>query len=166
LPVAPLTTIAFLVTCEVLPAVDPSYAQRTLAASSEREGRERIYVFASIYFLVMMLILSLGMYGAGLRPDLGNPDQVLMMMAQGYLPLFGKALFLTAVAAAAMSTISADFNATAGLIVKNFVAELVPGMSRERQVFWSRAGTGGVALLALSFAPIATTDLAVAAIAA
>jgi Na+/proline symporter len=125
-----------------------------------------IYVFAAMYLLVMLLILSLGMYGAGLRPNLGNPDQVLLVMAQGYLPLFGKALFLTAVAAAAMSTISAYFNVTAGLIVKNFVVELVSGMSQERQVFWSRVGTGIVALVALSFAPIAATGLAVAAIAA
>ncbi|CAA9454903.1 MAG: hypothetical protein AVDCRST_MAG58-1191 [uncultured Rubrobacteraceae bacterium] len=166
LPVAPLTAIAFLITSGALPAVDPSYAQRTLAARSEREGRVGIYVFAAMYLLVMLLILSLGMYGAGLRPNLGNPDQVLLVMAQGYLPLFGKALFLTAVAAAAMSTISAYFNVTAGLIVKNFVVELVPGMSQERQVFWSRVGTGVVALVALSFAPIAATGLAVAAIAA
>ena len=166
LPVAPLTAIAFLITSGALPAVDPSYAQRTLAARSEREGRAGIYVFAAMYLLIMLLILALGMYGAGLRPDLANPDQVLLVLAQGYLPLFGKALFLTAVAAAAMSTISAYFNVTAGLIVKNFVLQLVPAMPQERQVFWTRVGTAAVALVALSFAPIAATGLAVAAIAA
>lgn len=166
LPVGLLTAVAFLITSGALPAVDPSYAQRTLAARSEREGKIGIYVFVAMYLLVMLLILSLGMYGAGLRPNLANPDQVLLVLAQGYLPLFGKALFLTAVAAAAMSTISAYFNVTAGLVVKNFVVELVPDLSQERQVFWTRVATVAVAVVALSFAPIAATGLAVAAIAA
>lgn len=166
LPVGLLTAVAFLITSGALPAVDPSYAQRTLAARSEREGRIGIYVFAAMYLLVMLLILALGMYGAGLRPNLANPDQILLVLSQGYLPLFGKALFLTAVAAAAMSTISAYFNVTAGLIVKNFVVEMAPGMPQERQVFWTRVATAGVAVVSLSFAPIAATGLAVAAIAA
>lgn len=166
LPVAPLTAIAFLITSGGLPAVDPSYSQRLLAAKSEREGRIGLYVFAAIYLLIMTLILSVGMYGAGLRPSLENPDNVLLVMAQDYLPLFGKALFLTAVAAAAMSTVSSYFNVTAGMIVKNLILEFVPNLSNERQIFWARISTVIVALVTLSFAPIASTGLAVAANAA
>ncbi|MTW84402.1 sodium/solute symporter [Virgibacillus dakarensis] len=166
LPVAPLTAIAFLITSGGLPAVDPSYAQRLLSARSEREGRKGLYVFAGVYLLLMTLILTVGMYGAGLRPTLENPDQILLVMAQDYLPLFGKALFLTAVAAAAMSTVSSYLNVTAGLIVKNLILELVPGLSQKRQIFWARISTVIVAVVTLSFAPIATTGLAVAAVAA
>ncbi|GGK03790.1 transporter [Lentibacillus kapialis] len=166
LPVAPLTAMAFLITSGGLPAVDPSYAQRLLAAKSEREGRKGLYVFAAIYLLIMTLILSVGMYGAGLRPSLENPDQVLLVMAQDYLPLFGKALFLTAVAAAAMSTVSSYFNVTAGMIVKNIILEFVPNLSKERQIFWARISTVIAALATLSFAPIASSGLAVAAVAA
>src|SRR5699024_2778044 len=57
LPVAPLTGIAFLITSGSLPAVDPSYAQRLLAAKSERDGRIGLYVFAIMYLLIMTLIL-------------------------------------------------------------------------------------------------------------
>lgn len=166
LPVAPLTALAFLITSGGLPAVDPSYAQRLLAAKNEREGRKGLYVFAAIYLLIMTLILSVGMYGAGLRPSLENPDQILLVMAQDYLPLFGKALFLTAVAAAAMSTVSSYFNVTAGMIVKNLILEFKPNLSKERQIFWARISTVLAALATLSFAPIASSGLAVAAVAA
>jgi len=166
LPVAPLTGIAFLITSGSLPAVDPSYAQRLLAAKSEKEGRKGLYVFAVMYLFVMILILSVGMYGTGLTPNLSNPDNVLLVMAQEYLPLFGKALFLTAVAAAAMSTVSSYLNVTAGMIVKNLILELKPNLSTQNQVRWARICTVFVALATLSFAPIASGGLAVAANAA
>lgn len=126
LPIGLLAVIAFLITSGGLPAVDPSYAQRLLAARSNREGRIGLYVFAVIYLVVLLLILSIGMYGAALRSGLENPDRVLLIMAQDYLPLFGEALFLTAVAAAAVSTISSYLNVTSGLIVKNVLTQLVP----------------------------------------
>lgn len=166
LPVGLLTAIAFLITSGGLPAVDPSYAQRLLAARSDKEGRIGLYVFAAIYLMVMLLILSIGMYGSVLRPELANPDRVLLIMAQDYLPLFGKALFLTAVAAAAMSTISSYLNVTSGLFVKNVLVQMRPNLSQERQVFWARIGTVGVALAALAFIPFASGGLAVAAVAA
>src|SRR5699024_9081802 len=166
LPVAPLTGIAFLITSGSLPAVDPSYAQRLLAAKSELDGRIGLYVFAIMYLLIMTLILSVGMYGSGLLPNLANPDNVLLEMAQEYLPLFGKALFLTAVAAAAMFTVSSYLNVTAGMIVKNLILELKPNLSTQNQVRWARICTVFVALATLSFAPIASGGLAVAANAA
>lgn len=166
LPVAPLTGIAFLITSGSLPAVDPSYAQRLLAAKSERDGRIGLYVFAIMYLLIMTLILSVGMYGSGLLPNLANPDNVLLEMAQEYLPLFGKALFLTAVAAAAMSTVSSYLNVTAGMIVKNLILEFAPKLTMKKQILWARICTVFVALATLSFAPIASSGLAVAANAA
>ncbi|MDY0393767.1 hypothetical protein RWE15_04025 [Virgibacillus halophilus] len=156
----------FLITSGSLPAVDPSYAQRLLSARSEREGQKGLFVFGIVYLLLMTLILTVGMYGAGLRPHLENPDQILLIMAQDYLPLFGKALFLTAVAAAAMSTVSSYLNVTAGLIVKNLILELVPDLSQKKQIFWARICTVIVAVITLSFAPIASNGLAVAAVAA
>src|SRR5699024_5952757 len=166
LPVAPLTGIAFLITSGSLPAVDPSYAQRLLAAKSERDGRIGLYVFAIMYLLIMTLILSVGMYGSGLLPNLANPDNVLLEMAQEYLPLCGKALFLTAVAAAAMSTVSSYLNVTAGMIVKNLILEFAPKLTMKKQILWARICTVFVALATLSFAPIASSGLAVAANAA
>lgn len=160
-----LTAIAFLITSGGLGAVDPSFAQRILAARSDREGRLGLYVFAILYLLVMILILVIGMYGAALRPGLDNPDQIILVMAQDYLPLFGKALFLTAVAAAAMSTISSYLNVTAGIFVKNILMVLKPDLTSARQVMWARLITVVVALAALCFAPIASTGLTVAAVA-
>jgi len=125
-----------------------------------------VYSFAGLYILLAIVILVLGMYGRALMPGLDTPDNVLLLMAQEYLPLIGKALFLTAVAAAAMSTISSYLNVTAGIFVQNILMEKRPNMPPSRQVLWTRIATalgGGAALL---FAPIADGGLAVAALAA
>jgi len=161
-----LTAIAFLITSGAMPVADPTYAQRMLAARSDRDGRLGVYSFAGLYILLAIVILVLGMYGRALMPGLDTPDNVLLLMAQEYLPLIGKALFLTAVAAAAMSTISSYLNVTAGIFVQNILMEKRPNMPPSRQVLWTRIATalgGGAALL---FAPIADGGLAVAALAA
>lgn len=161
-----LTAAAFLVTSGAMGVADPTFAQRMLAARSDREGRIGAYTFSVMYLLIAVLILTLGMYGRVLLPGLDQPDQVLVLIAQKYLPLFGKALFLTAVAAAAMSTISSYLNVTAGIFVKNIVLDRRPDMPAHRQVLWTRVGTAAVAATALLFAPVASGGLAVAAVAA
>lgn len=161
-----LTAAAFLITSGAMGAADPTFAQRMLAARSDRDGRLGAYAFALLYLCIAIVILVLGMYGRVLMPDLEQSDQVLLILAQDYLPLVGKALFLTAVAAAAMSTISSYLNVTAGIFVKNIVLERRPNMTPARQVLWTRIGTVLGAGAALFFAPAASGGLAVAAVAA
>lgn len=161
-----LTAVAFLITSGAMSAADPTFAQRMLAARTDRDGRLGAYAFALLYLFIAIIILALGMYGRVLMPNLGQSDQVLLLLAQNYLPVFGKALFLTAVAAAAMSTISSYLNVTAGIFVKNIVVDRHPAMSQQRQVLWTRVGTVFGALAALLFAPIASGGLAVMALGA
>lgn len=158
-PVALITGVGFMLSGSGLAAVDPAYIQRLVAAKNMRHVKISAILFSAMYGLIMTIILNVGNYAGILLPNIGNPDNSLLIMAQKYLPVFGAALFLTAVAAAAMSTISSYLNVAAGMIVKNIIMEFKKDLSDRNQIRWARISTFIVAMLALSFAPIASTGL-------
>lgn len=155
--------LAFILAISLWVPIDLGFVQRMLSARSAGEGRKGAYTFLAMQILVISLLIALGMYGRVLLPGLQNFDKIIVLLAQDTLPLLGAALFVAAVAAAAMSTISTYLNAGSSIIVKNVIMEFKPDLSDERRLMLTRVFTAVVCLAALSFAPFISADGIVAA---
>ncbi len=158
--------IAFILAVSLWVPIDLGFVQRMLAARDAYQGRKGAYTYLGLQFLVLLLLVTLGMYGAVLAQNIDNPDEVIVVLARDTLPLFGAALFVSAVAAAAMSTMSTYLNAGSSIIVRNLIMDLKPDLSDERRLMLSRVFTAVFCLVAISFAPfISNAGIVAAAVA-
>ncbi|MGF1473023.1 MAG: sodium:solute symporter [Rubrobacteraceae bacterium] len=158
--------IAFVLAVSLWVPIDLGFVQRMLAARDAQQGRLGAYTYLGLQFFVLLLLVTLGMYGAVLVRGIDNPDEVIVVLARDTLPLFGAALFVSAVAAAAMSTMSTYLNAGSSIIVRNLILDLKPDLSEERRLMLSRVFTAVFCLIAISFAPfISNAGIVAAAVA-
>lgn len=158
--------IAFVLAVSLWVPIDLGFVQRMLAARNAEQGRKGAYTYLGLQVFVLLLLVTLGMYGGALLQGIDNPDQVIIQLARDTLPVFGAALFVAAVAAAAMSTMSTYLNAGSGVVVKNLIMDIKPDLSEERRLLLTRVFTVVFCLAALSFAPfISASGLVVAAVA-
>ena len=155
--------IAFLLAVSLWVPIDLGFVQRMLAARDADQGRKGAYAYLALQFFVLLLLVTLGMYGGALVQGLDNPDEVVLRLARGTLPLFGAALFVSAVAAAAMSTMSTYLNAGSSVIVKSLIMDLKPDLSNERRLMLTRVFTAVFCLAAISFTPFISAEGLVAA---
>ncbi len=139
------------------------FVQRMLAARSADQGRKGAYAYLGLQVFVLLLLVTLGMYGGALVQNIDNSDEVIIVLARDTLPLFGAALFVSAVAAAAMSTMSTYLNAGSSVIVRGLVMEIKPDLSEERRLMMTRVFTVVFCLIAVSFAPFISNQGIVAA---
>lgn len=158
--------VAFILAVSLWVPIDLGFVQRMLAARDADQGRKGAYAYLALQFFVLLLLVTLGMYGGALVQGLGKPDEVVLRLASDTLPLIGSALFVSAVAAAAMSTMSTYLNAGSSVIVKNLVMEIRPGLSEGSRLTWTRWLTAAFCLAAISFTPfISAEGLVTAAVA-
>ena len=158
--------IAFILAVSLWVPIDLGFVQRMLAARDADEGRRGAYTYLGLQVFVLLLLVTLGMYGGALLQGVDNPDQVIIDLARRTLPVVGAGLFVAAVAAAAMSTMSTYLNAGSAVIVRNLIVDIRPGLSEERRLQLTRAFTVVFCLAAISFAPfISAAGLVVAAVA-
>lgn len=150
--------LAFIIATSLWIPIDLGFIQRMLAAKSINEGRKGTYIFLGVNLLVGSIFVMLGMYGRALIPNLDNTDKIIIILAQDTLPVIGTALFVAAVAAAAMSTISTYLNAGSTVILKNFVLKVRPDLSTNKQLFLTKIFTALVCFAALLFAPFVSAS--------
>ncbi len=155
--------IAFVLAVSLWVPIDLGFVQRMLAARTADQGRKGAYAYLGLQVFVLLLLVTLGMYGGALVQGLENPDEVIIVLARDTLPLFGAALFVSAVAAAAMSTMSTYLNAGSSVIVKGLVMEIKPDISEGQRLLLTRVFTAVFCLIAVSFAPFISNQGIVAA---
>ncbi len=157
--------IAFILATSFWIPVDLGFIQRALAAKNFRESRKGVYSFFALDWLNAWLLVIIGAYGVVLLPGLVNTDEVVIRLVRETLPLFGAALVVTAVAAAAMSTISTYLNAGSGIIVKNIILKIKSDLSDQMQIRLTRMFTVIIGLTAIVFAPfISSNGIVIAAV--
>lgn len=150
--------IAFILATSFWIPVDLGFIQRALAAKNFKESRKGVYSFFILDWLNAWILVIIGSYGVILLPGLANTDEIIIRLVKGTLPLLGAALVVTAVAAAAMSTISTYLNAGSGMIVKNIILKAKPNLSNQTQIRLTRALTAVIGLAAIVFAPFISSN--------
>ncbi|MBI4556598.1 MAG: sodium:solute symporter family protein [Candidatus Hydrogenedentes bacterium] len=113
---------------------------RTLAAKSGETARNATFIAAGVYLVVGLLPVFVGLVGPAILPNLEDPEELLPMIAQRYLPPFLYVLFAGALVSAILSTVDSALLAASALVSHNLVVPLIPGLSEKRKVMVARAG--------------------------
>jgi Na+/proline symporter len=111
-----------------------SFAQRFYSLKDEKSIRA-MGIFAALLYLVLPCIfLFPAIMGPVLLPHLDNPESVYIGMCLKLLPPGLMGLMVAAMFAACMSTLSAEYNITAGVITKDIYQRLIHSAAGQREL--------------------------------
>ena len=121
---------------------------RMIAARSPRVARNATVVAGFSYLLIGLVPVGLGLVGAVLLPGLAEPEQILPLLAEEYLPPFLYVVFAGALVSAILSTVDSALLVAGGLVSHNVVVQLRPGLSEAAKVRIARAAVAFFGVLA------------------
>jgi solute:Na+ symporter, SSS family len=134
--------------------MDQTNVQRVLGARSIDQGQKGA-IFAGFLKLSIPFILVLpGVIAHALYPNLPRYDMAYPHLVGQLLPVGLRGLVLAGLIAILMSSMSACYNASATLVVRDFVMRQRPGLSAERQLVIGRRVTILMAALGVLAAPL------------
>lgn len=134
--------------------MDQTNVQRVLGARSIDQGQKGA-IFAGFLKLLIPFILVLpGVIAHALYPTLPKPDMAYPHMVVDLLPTGLRGLALAGLIAILMSSMSACYNASATLVVRDFLMRRKPDLSNKEQVVAGRKITVLMALLGVLAAPL------------
>lgn len=113
---------------------------RVIATRSPRVARNATLGAASLYLLVGLIPVFIGLVGPGLLAGLEDPEQILPRLAQIHLPVWFYVIFAGALVSAILSTVDSALLVAASLVSHNIVLPLRPGASEAQKVRWARTG--------------------------
>lgn len=93
--------------------------QRALSARNEWVAQNSSYLAGILYLTIGIIPVLLGLVGAVLLPNIGDPEHILPRMAQQYLHPIGMALFIGALLSALMSSADSALLAPASVMGEN-----------------------------------------------
>lgn len=141
--------------------VDHLMVQRYLCAKNEKQARIALVISGPVIFVQFAIFLAIGVALAAWHTTTGRAiadtpgDKAFLEFIAGSLPPGVTGLLVAAVLAAAMSTLSSSFNASAGVAVKDLIEPLWQPLSPQEGLRWARMATvlmaviqAGVAILA------------------
>lgn len=135
--------------------IDLGFMQRMLAAKTVKQGRKACLAFVAIISIWATIMVALGMYARVVFPGVQVTDTVVILLAKEAMPIFGSALFLTAVAAAVMSTVSTYLNAGSAILVKNIYKKFFRSNEKDSHYLAvARICIVIIAVAAAAFAPM------------
>lgn len=134
--------------------MDQTNVQRVLGARTIQDG-QRGAIFAAFLKILPPFILVLpGIIATVLYPGLPHYDDAYPRLVRGLLPVGLRGLVLAGLIAILMSSMSACYNSSATLVVRDFVLKLRPATTERQQVAWGRWVTLLMALLGVLAAPL------------
>ena len=134
--------------------MDQTNVQRVLGARSVDQGQKGA-IFAGFLKLLIPFILVLpGVIAHALYPDLPKADMAYPRLVSDLLPVGLRGLVLAGLVAILMSSMSACYNASATLVVRDFFMHWKPGLSDQDQVVIGRRVTVLMASLGVFAAPL------------
>lgn len=153
--VTPLVLIAMGLAGSLWIPIDLSFMQRMLAAKTPKDGSKAGLGFLLIVTMWATIMVAMGCYGAQLFPGVESTDTVILLVANSVMPGFGMAIFVSAIAAAVMSTVSSYLNAGAAILTKNIYKRFIKKDATDSQMIrFCRYMIPLVAVAALCFAPM------------
>ncbi|MBL8222526.1 MAG: hypothetical protein JNL62_25025 [Bryobacterales bacterium] len=134
--------------------MDQTNVQRVLGARSIDQGQKGA-IFAGFLKLLIPFILVLpGVIARALYPNLPKPDMAYPTLVSDLLPVGLRGLVLAGLIAILMSSMSACYNASATLVVRDFFLRWKPELSDREQVAIGRKITMVMAALGVLAAPL------------
>ena len=125
---------------------------RVIAARSPQVAQRSTLVAAGVYLAFGMIPVSIGLLGSNLLPGLAEPEQVLPLVAQRFLPTALYTLFAGALVSAILSTVDSALLAASALVSHNLVVPLRPTITERGKVRVARLGVLIFGLIAYGLA--------------
>ena len=113
---------------------------RVIAARSPTVARRSAFAAGSLYIVIGIIPVLLGLVGPGLIPDMEDPEQVIPMLAVQSLSTVGYALFAGGLISAILSTVDSTLLVSAGLVSHNLVVPVLKVVDERRKVRIARSG--------------------------
>ncbi len=123
--------------------------QRSMSARNESIAQNSAYIAGLLYLTVGLIPVLLGIVGAVLMPDVGNPEHILPMLALNYLHPVGMALVLGALLSAIMSSADSALLAPASIFGENIAKFFKKDLSDQQRLRLSRWAVPVLGVLSL-----------------
>jgi SSS family solute:Na+ symporter len=146
--------IANLLTGMFYWCMDQTNVQRVLGARTIADGQRGAIFAGFLKLLVPFILVFPGVIAGVLYPNLKTYDSAYPRLVEGLLPVGLRGLVLAGLIAILMSSMSACYNSSATLVVRDFVLRFRPALREERQVVIGRWVTVVMALLGVLAAPL------------
>ncbi len=128
--------------------------QRILAAKNLEHAQWGALLGGALKLLVLFLVVFPGLMALQIFPNLNEPDMVYPTMLMNLIPAGVLGLVLAGLLAAIMSSVDSALNASATLIVLDFIAPRRPDLSEQQLARVGRVTTLLVMLVAAFWAPV------------
>jgi Na+/proline symporter len=127
--------------------------QRVTASRSPQVARNSTLIAAAAYLTVGVIPLVLGLVAADLLPGIGNPEQVLIILAREYMPFWMQLLIVCALISAMLSTVDSALLVAGSLLAHN-IAFSRRALSEDAKLRGNRIGVLFAGLVAYALALI------------
>jgi Na+/proline symporter len=121
---------------------------RILGCKSAATARNATLLGASLYLVVGLVPVTIGLVGPNLEPTLEEPEQLVAQLAQQHLPTFLYVLFAGALISAILSTVDSCLLAAGSLVSHNLVVPLRPSLSERQKITTARIGVAAFGVVA------------------
>jgi SSS family transporter len=125
---------------------------RVIATRSPQVAQRSTLLAGGVYLLFGLIPAAIGLFGVVLLPGLDDPEQILPLVAQQYLPPLLYALFAGALVSAMLSTVDSTLLVASSLVSHNVIIPMRPKMSERRKVWVARMGVAFFGVLAYGLA--------------
>lgn len=134
--------------------IDQTNVQRVLAARTLEDGQRGAIFAACLKILPLFILVLPGLIARVLFPNLQSYDLAFPALVENLLPVGLRGFVLAGVIATVMSSMSACYNSSATLVVRDFLLHWRPCMQQRTQVIFGRWVTGIMVILGVLTAPL------------
>jgi SSS family transporter len=125
-----------------------AFIQRFYCTQNERAAQKMGLLSAALFFICPVIFLLPAIAAAVLVPDLANPEQAYVSVCKRLLPSGAMGLMIAAMLSATMSTLSAEYNVTAGVLTRDIYRRLLrPQAENREQMLVARMSTVALGIL-------------------
>lgn len=130
---------------------------RVLAARSAQVARRSAFAATTIYLVVGMIPVYVGLVGVSLLPGIEDSEQLVPQLALTYLPTILYIMYAGALASAILSTVDSALLAASALIGHNVILSSRPNMSEKTKLLVARGGVLVLGIVSYYLAIYGTT---------
>lgn len=125
-----------------------AFIQRFYSVRDERDAKKMGLLAAVLYFVCPVIFLLPAIAAAVLVPGLANPEEAYVSVCKKLLPPGAMGLMIAAMLSATMSTLSAEYNVTAGVLTRDIYRRLLrPQAGNREQMRVARLTTVALGIL-------------------
>lgn len=134
--------------------MDQTNVQRVLGARSVADGQKGAIFTGFLKLLIPFILVLPGVIAHALYPNLERYDAAYPRLVQDILPVGLRGVVLAGLIAILMSSMSACYNSSATLVVRDFIMRYRPDLSERAQLAAGRRVTVLMAILGVLAAPL------------